>query len=471
MVFSLADFYAAANDADVATDLVSDLNDLAQWVIDDNTLRRVAGRLSQSVDAPPQIDGFNKRPGACLLPLVGTPGTNSTLSEGYFLPVHWQSGGVHDGRLPLSLRATADEVLRVLGLPGHSLHLMLPGQRGPDREFLPDVTDDMGSAFAALGGGLRMLQTQTSPDFLTVCTGRFENGRIAPVSHVFQKTKAVLEFPPRSEVKRFRNWIVPPGSGIDEVSKAIAAFGNDSSATQLTVRVFSETGDIQQQLNTLLACSGMRPDPGASFVDLQDFYQWVIEHDPNQANEYYQKVLYQQILERGFVGGPPSEARPTHFVAVVSSPELIGLAHRLFRFERALILYTAAADASSPDSKNADFSDRATAAKGLIEGDGCPDALPAPIEYQPTLSGPALWKSIRDAMSPHVNEFLKGVQPGGVMWDMTSGLRIFSHVLEKSFARRGDWMLAINQQWSSRRGIRIPCTETLAVWKHGFPIE
>ncbi len=65
--------------------------------------------------------------------------------------------------------------------------------------------------------------------------------------------------------------------------------------------------------------------------------------------------------------------------------------------------------------------------------------------------------------APYLDEF-----PGGsVMWDMTSGTKLFNFVMLNSLARPGDWMLYIKQEWSGQRDERIPLTESAILWQHG----
>lgn len=466
MPLDLKAFSDAASNIEVAEVVVTDLCDLAQWVIRDDILESVARRLNRpQLKAAPTISIANKQPGACLLSLVCTAGTASILRGGYLLPVHWRlENGGHDNRLPNRLRAVADDVLKVLGLNGYTLHLMLPEQKGPNQAFLADANDDMNSTFASLACGLTMLIKEVFPDFRTVCTGRYSNGLITRVAHVSEKTVAALEFPPRALEKRMVNWFVPSGDACDEATKTIESYDKSmATPTALTIRSFPEFRNFDQQLNALLASSGVCPDPQADFGVLQDYYQWLLALNVDQANAYYDEVLYEQILQRGFVDSSPRDARPTHFVTVVSSPALIGLAHRLFRFKHVLILFTVPA-ADGPLNR-VDFSGRAHQARNLIQqADGI---LVKEFIYRPELTGQELWHDLETEMTEHIRSFVGGADPGLVMWDMTSGLRIFSHVLEKSFAREGDWMLAINQQWSSQQQNRIPCTETLVAWQHG----
>lgn len=462
---------AKSENIDDAVELVKQLDDLAQWVICDGVLERVARRANWShLTSSPTITEANKQPGACLLVLVCSAGEHSILREGYLLPVHWKHGGTHDPRLPGMVRQVADEALQALGSNSYSLHMMLPGQTGPTQPFLPDVTDEMKSAFASLACGLQMLEKGCRPDFRTIATGRYATGRIVPVSHIREKTLGVMEFPPRQSEKRFTTWFVPAGEGCDIAARTIEEHDlTASQPTQLMLRQFPEFSDLQKQLNSLLACSGVRPDAASDFGVLQDYYQWLQALDFNEGNKYYNEVLYKQIVDRGFVGGLPDEVRPTHFVSVVSTPALIGLAHRLFRFENVLILHTVPEIVIPGQQQRIDFSEKAKQAKDLIEIGFQKNVSIQPFKYRAGLAGMNLWDSLASNLRQHVEPFIKNVQPGRVMWDMTSGLRVFSHVLEKKFARRSDWMLTINQQWSAQQGNRIPCTETLLVWQHGDP--
>jgi hypothetical protein len=314
-----------------------------------------------------------------------------------------------------------------------------------------------------------MLVANVAPDFRTVCTGKYSNGVIAPVKEIPSKTNAVLDFPPRSAEKRFRSWFVPQGMPQEEAASVIEEFNknSNSSPTAVTLRTFPEVGDLARQLDALMACSGVCPNPASDFGVLQDFYQWLMNLDRDEAGRYYSEVLYKQILDRGFIGGgPPADARPTHFVTVVSSPALIGLAHRLFQFEHVMILHTAPVQEVPGRSSRIDFSKQAQQARNLFPEGTQRNVQIKPFKYQPELAGKQLWDSLKEGFAQHLGSFIENVDAGRVMWDMTSGLRIFSHVLEKSFARPGDWMLAINQQWSPQHENRIPCTETLVAWRH-----
>ncbi|MCA9259606.1 MAG: hypothetical protein KDA61_10425 [Planctomycetales bacterium] len=463
----------AATDVETAGEVIKSLGDLAQWIVRDDALERVAVRTANdTLVSPPQIDGCARSPGACLVATVSETGAASILREGYLTPLHWVADREHDGRLPNGLRRVADHVLAQLQLRGYGLQLMLPGQKGPRLPLFSDLDEDMESAFAPLACGLEMLREQVRPGLRTASTGRYVDGAIGAVGHVAAKTQAVLEFPPRSPTKRLTHWFVPAGECV-RVARETAArrAARSIRSTPLEVRGFPEVDDFRRQLSALAACSGVEPPATSDFAVLQDHYQWLQSLSASEADDYYHRTLYPQIVRRGFVDGPPPDARPTHFVTVVSSPPLIGLAHELFRFERTLIMYTSPTEAASISENRSDFHQRAEEARRLIDPKRRAGVVVAPIRYRPELAGASLWSSLRCEMENSVLQFIRDVGRGRVMWDMTSGLRIFSHVLEKSFARPGDWMLTINQQWSAQRGNRIPCTETIVAWKHGELIE
>jgi hypothetical protein len=212
----------------------------------------------------------------------------------------------------------------------------------------------------------------------------------------------------------------------------------------------------------------LEPDPETSpFPVLQMWYRRLLRLDPNAADGYYKSVLYRQIAAR-FLSHPGDLVpRPTSFVSVVSTPAIIGLAQELFGFRQVLVLYTIPDPESleSTDKHPNDSTARAEEVSALLKGK-CLSVECQPFAYRSSLSGQAIRSDVTEAMRKPVTQFLQGAAPGEVMWDTTSGLRLFSLTLEKVFARPGDWMLNIAAQRESNNQL-IPFTENVLVWKHG----
>jgi hypothetical protein len=470
MPLTLQECQQAIEDSEVGRDVMRRLGALGPWIVRPEHRRRFASLLGQkNLQYPPAIGPENCRPGGCCPVIVSGQGERSILDDGFLLPLHWKTDGPHDQRLPALLRNTADQVRQVLGAPSASLHLMLPGQTGPAEKVFPDAHQGAGfeSAFVALACGLRMLQVDQAPDYRTAATGAWD-GRLVRVGHLQEKTRAVAEFPRGGVERRLVNWYVPEGENAAEAERTLKHLKREDGQLALNIRSLSALQpDVSRALAPLFASAGLKPDDHADPSALQAYYQWLQATDPDQADDYYRDVLYQQICRRALADPGPMEPRPTHLVSVVSSPPLIGLADQLFRFERILVLYTVPEGAVvAGQTHPLDFSPRAVEAQRLITGSADKCSLQRFV-YRAERIGHELRLDVARAMAEPIETFLDGIAPGRVMWDTTSGLRLFSHMLEKRFARPGDWMVYLNHQWSARTNRRVPLTESVLVWKHG----
>ena len=475
MPLTLNEFRDAVSDDDASARIVGALGSLAKWIVPEDIRTRAADRRHRSEwKQPLTIDDNQYQPGGCHAVVVSGEGKRSLLEEAFLLPLHWQKGGTHDNRLPPGLSDTADQVASVLNAPGYSLHLMLPGQDGPSEKLLPDIAElqkpdariPFESAFPALACGVKMLIEHKFPDYQTACTGAWQEGRgIVSVGKLPEKTEAVFSFPRGAAQRGIRNWFVPSDENANQAATRLREL---SRSTDLMIRPLARrTTDVDRVLAPLLASSGIRPQPDAEFAVLQTYYQWLLEKNVAEAEDYYNRVLYEQIGQR-FLSHPGSmDPRPTHFVSVVSTPALIGLAHQLFRFTKVLILHTAPERSYGPqDHHPLDYSDRAQQAEQLLNL-APDDCEVSPIVFRVELAGRALRRDVAEEMAKSIVPFLEGTNAGQVMWDTTSGLRIFSHSLEKRFARHGDWMLNLMSQWSPHSNNRIPFTESVLLWRHG----
>jgi len=471
MQLRLQDFRDAAKSHDDAASVVVSLGCLAKWIVKPCILKQIVVRLNRpDLSGPVTFDDSVKRPGGCLVVMANEGGETTILDDGYLLPMHWQRGGEH-GLIPPMLKQLANKVLHAMNVTGYSLHLMLPGQKGPSEVLLSDVNDEVNSGFCALACGLKMLLENVSPDYRTVCTGKWEGDGIKKISHAEQKTRTVFEFPRGALERYIHHWFVPTGDNTEQASKELEALFLKSPDHPITLRQFPSSGDIHKSLCPLFARSGVKPQDEAEFSVLQEYSQWLRQHDQDAADEYYRETLYKQICVRG-LGREEMDPKPTHFVAVVSSPALIGLAQELFRFSNVLILYSMPDDDDDPEAHSPqhhlNFSEKAGNAKELISRGTSPNCriVPESFMYRANLSGSTLIRDLAKEFENPISEFLADVEPGLVMWDMTSGLRLFSHLLEKRFTRNGDWMLSLNHQWSAHFDHRIPCTETIVFWRH-----
>jgi hypothetical protein len=472
MPLTLQEFQRAFEDPEVGVDVIRRLGALGPWILRAEHRRRFASLAGQKrLQCPPAIGEENCRPGGCCPVIVSGQGEASILDDGFLLPVHWKTDGTHDLRLPALLRDTADQVRQVLDAPDASLHLMLPDQEGPREEVFPDAHQGAGfeSAFAALACGLRMLQVDQAPDYRTAATGKWD-GRLVQVGHLQQKTRAVAEFPRGGGQRRIVNWYVPEGENAAEADRTLEDLQRHGSKLSLNVRTLSALQPhVLRALAPLFASAGLRPDDQADPSVLQAYYQWLQSTDPGQAEDYYSQVLYQQICRRALADPGPMEPRPTHLVSVVSSPALIGLADQLLQFQHILVLYTVPEIHVAPaEPHGLDFAQRAQQVKQLIDG-GADKCSLRPFVYRAERIGHDLLQDVAQEMAEPIRSFLDGIAPGRVMWDTTSGLRLFSHTLEKRFARPGDWMLYLHHQWSARTNQRVPLTESVLIWKHGQP--
>ena len=475
MPLTLKEFRDAIGDDDKSTKIVRTLGSLAGWIVPQKIREAAADRQNQSGwKQPLTIADEQYQPGGCHAVVVSGEGKESLLEEAFLLPLHWQKGGTHDTRLPPGLSSTAEQVTGVLNTPGYSLHLMLPGQPGPTDPLLPDIAElqkagarmPFESAFPALACGLKMLIENKNPDYQTACTGAWQEGRgIVSVGKLSEKTEAVFSFPRGGVQPGIRNWFVPSDENVNQAAKRLETL---SPSGDLMIRPLARrTNDIDRVLAPILASSGVQPQPDADFAVLQTYYQWLLDKDVAAAEDFYEQVLYEQIGQRCLSHPGSMDPKPTHFVSVVSTPALIGLAHQLFRFEKVLILHTAPEGSFEPSDRHPlDFSGRARQARQLTRLTQI-DCDVQPIVYRGDLAGRELLMDVAREMARHIDPFLSGTTAGQVMWDTTSGLRLFSHSLEKRFARQGDWMLNLASQWSPYTNNRIPFTESVLLWKHG----
>ena len=249
---------------------------------------------------------------------------------------------------------------------------------------------------------------------------------------------------------------------------------------KLTIREFRETlkRSARSAIGTLLARSGRKPNDDCTLAELTAHEQFLREQDEKLAKQFYDNHLFPRIKKK-CVAGSSLEPLPRALISVVSSPAIIAIATQFFQFDNVLILYTVPFDDSVEigdsdlDSSHINQWRQAILAKNMLE-EGSRKVVPIlqRFKYDPSISGDQLRKSLVVEISNAVHEtkLLNQYSTAGeVMWDLSSGLRIFSHVLEKGqgLAREGDWLLNLNHAWSSKTERRIPFTESLVVWKKG----
>ncbi len=156
-------------------------------------------------------------------------------------------------------------------------------------------------------------------------------------------------------------------------------------------------------------------------------------------------------------------------IAAVSTPELIGIAVQLFQIKSVLLFHTIDENDVPDELKGVcEFSEKAQAAKMLAVQGGCdPENIQlVPIPFGGERSKSNAWSYIEERVRRPIEDFLGGDASQSTLWEMTSGLRVFSHVFEKQFARKGDLMCVISSLWRADRSVRIPLTEELIVWSH-----
>lgn len=390
------------------------------------------------------------------------------------MPLHWQHGGQHDDRLPRQLRNTANDVLRVFELNEYSLHLMHDKDvLGPRGRLWPDLEQAgqmrFGSAFVALASALLMLEEgirhpnlARNHDHLTVSSGRWEEGSgICAVGGVKRKTRAVAEFP-RKSAPCIRNWFLP-AHNVSEATETLEEMGSQVLLQSLP----ASNANPRRALARLLAVSGVRPGPDADLNALTAYYEFLRAWDTDKADKYYNEELFDQVIDRCVVDQRAFVARPKCLISVVSSPALIGIATNLFRPENVLILFTEGDPADRQRGQNvSEYADRANQAEKMVTKAGA-NPIKSGFVFQPQLSGRNLQASVTRNMMAQVHDILERFPAGQLMWDVTSGLRVFTLAMHNRLARHGDWMLCLSHVWSGQRNHRIPLTESVLLWRHG----
>ncbi|HBJ35202.1 MAG TPA: hypothetical protein DDZ51_10700 [Planctomycetaceae bacterium] len=159
-------------------------------------------------------------------------------------------------------------------------------------------------------------------------------------------------------------------------------------------------------------------------------------------------------------------------MVAVSTPALVGIAVELFRVKRVLMFYTIPADDVADELRSAvDFTERMHAASSLAVAAGCPEEaiVSIPVAFGGAESRGQAWSYLEGKLATAISDFRRSSESGSLLWECTSGLRVFPHLFEKCFAQRGDQLMVLSSLWQSQSDHRIPLTEELILWTHrGF---
>lgn len=468
--------------------LIDDLQGLAPWLLAPEIRRQETESRRSWLLA--YLDLQNVVPGSCLVP-VAMPHSQVGLRPGTLLPLHWAAGCGDDSRLPPALRFQAEQARAALvndfpAVRRYGLQWLLSSQQPPPlMDVFPEETlsDHWVSAWLPLAAGLLSAVKGRLADPAVAATGQWNErqgvgsvGEIAAKTQTLMRCYATLESEQPPTVDRdwpeFHTFCVPDGPNRNEAIKTNDCLTKEAGVAPLRI-VPMQPGHstAQAAIGRLVAAQGMEPaDHCDDFLELTAYYQWMRKHDATMASDYYRRRLYPRVAEacRGTLGSEP-EAMPGSLVAAVSSPALIGIAVELFRIERLLLFYTVPGEDVPEELRGAvDFTQRMQQAVALATAAGC---QPHDIQTQAIpFGGEGMrgrsWEYLSRVLPPHVRRFRRKGTGDQLIWECTSGLRVFPHVFEKEIARSGDVLMVLSSLWQNREDNRIPLTEEVILWKH-----
>ena len=461
-------------DFDTQIELVSELGCLANWIVKHPLRCKIASRLAADHLKAPAI--LPKLQAGDFAIVVGLKDHSEILETGFLLPLHWKictnKGDTvgDDLRLPNELLEIANQVRNLfqseIGTRSVSLNLLL--NHHPANTTLKKLFADLpenfgfGSAFASMAIALKMLLLDIEPDFKTISTGSWDNDRIGTVGNIDLKTEAVRRFPygishPNPEGSRatFTDWFVPDGNLPQAKSAAEQSEFNRDDFKILGFDASSSTPE--RVLGTALASSGAAPGKNATLTELATFQQFLLEKgSTQQAEQFYRSHIFEKVNELFVLDKKIEQVEEFTLIVAVSTPAIVGICCRAFPVKKVIIVYT-----------DQSMITRATDAMQFAEAAGVKDVELKQFDYDPKLTGQSLLDHTSSGLQKAVKDELSQTEPGKIMWELTSGLRLFTHILEKKLARKGDWMIHISQPWDATTNYRIPFTESLIVWQHG----
>jgi hypothetical protein len=390
--------------------------------------------------------------GSCSIAFVndGLP----LLRSAFLVPLCWQEDCDHSPSLPDELRQLADRVVSQMVCPDWrcrhwGLH---PGGPLRDAGFpLADLPFHYSSGWAPLAAGLILAEEELPPDPDVLASGAWGDTGLTNVKHLPAKLRLALRWGAREFF--LPAWRRPAAQRwLDRQGPSHLLLGSLYSAPPAQPR--SALGDFLVRL-------GARPapprldDPDALEQDLERCvrYYLLLPRGP-QAQDFYLSHLLPALALR-CRKHVPTACRPTHLVTVASdSPELVALAARFLGVERVVALHTP------------DYRGKADAAADYLtrrDGDNRPltratGAPPKSISHNEAMPGD---------IHRHLLECLVGVDPAGVVFDLTPGSRLISMTLEK-IARRhypDAWLLYV--QHTTPNGRIRPGAEMPMLWRAG----
>ncbi|GAB4139763.1 MAG: hypothetical protein Kow0040_28070 [Thermogutta sp.] len=322
------------------------LGKLAPWLLRREVLRKAIqeGRdcgLSQdqlnSWESPSLPEGC----GACWVATVLKMEHNAALRSAAVLPLRWKKGNSNPRvDLPPGLEPVARSVLSTLrawadGDSGEDKILLDDDWRlqpaedglfdGPGAKFLQG---DYSSAWVPLAAGLMLAAHHGKPDRKVWATGAWDrDAGIRSVEGIAQKLELAREF-------QATHFFLPEKCLIHAQDFARMS-GFAIRIEPLKESQIRPRSAMKPYLQVLRVRAG-RED---GFEERADTYLWI--DDPDDRLNYYLDCIVDDLAEHLRAKLPPHQRECRCLVTIVSgSPELVHLAHCVFRPEASLILYT-----------------------------------------------------------------------------------------------------------------------------------
>lgn len=455
------------------------LGSLSRWWLTD--------RAKQIADELDQTDYWTQRPtlptqaGACWVLIVNSDTTTrELLRDAFLLPLIWVRGTSHSDRLPVPLRALADNVLqsvlksRSADEPTWGLHLSLDsvsrdegisGQTGntPDFRELPAGLLDFRSGWVTLAGTLLTAVRGVPTNPRVWSTGCWDaQAGIIEVGGLQQKLQLAHQyFQDRENSPEGEAFVVVPSGNLIESNRFAAQWKSRFKAVEFPPAQL----DPQLALSGYLALLRVPPPTHAPVAAHVAYYRSIFADNRNLANQYYDTTLYPLVVHQCRQRIGAIVPAPTHLVTVVSpNNELVQLAVEVFGIKQCVLLYTVPGDESAYMRQIVDMTPIANQAAAACERLGCTAYL-KPFTYdagKPRFRE-ELSATILDLVKPH----LADVPDEQVAFDMQSAHKIFNYVFDHAVSRPGNLMYWIDHLWFPAFKTPHPMTERFVVWRAG----
>lgn len=445
-VLDLGDFAGAATAepaAEAATKLAGLarfwLSDQAKAALGDHHLFGPYSRLRPNVPT---------ERGACWIVCVNhDERTHGLLRRAMLVPLLWRENCQHDRRLPKQVQDVADEVLchvrdqsdSPMSLYGLQLY-DASGVAAPDLSGLTRRQLDPSSGWVSLAAGLLVAAVGGQPNAEVWATGSWSAEGVGNVDH--KGLLAKLHLALQHHVRQF---FVPEEQG-QEARQYL-----QSQGTNVQVGVLRQgTAVVREALGDYTATLLVRPAKDAQRHEKCTYHDCLHRLWPEASGRYYEEDLVPEIITMCRDQAAWGDEPPTHLVTIASaSGEATLLTAEVVSPEKILVLYTHDDDGRKFAKSVRDLLTDASRRWSVME--------------KPVCYGQPMIVEMEEA----VREFVQGVPPQRVAFDMTPGKFLMKLALLDHVAGPESILLHLDHDYDAKMRMARPFSQRVLTWKRG----